>query len=239
MITNKPISTISYNTEEFLSARLAELRQNCLLEEYAYIRHKPDTDGTKFHFHVFMLPTKKVDTELLRLEFTECVPDEVKPLGCMPIVNSEFVNWTLYCIHDLSYLSKKGLHRTFHYSLDDIQRSSNDWFKFECANIPQDKGEVIFELLSDGYTPLDLLKNGIIKLSDYQNCLRAYNDILELKEREFRQKLSRHNVYLVDFDGNAYCINRAKLHQISKNENEIIFNLYDIGRLCEDFEFTD
>ena len=49
MKTTKPISTISYNTPEFLENKLNELLANGLISFFAYILHEPEEDETKRH----------------------------------------------------------------------------------------------------------------------------------------------------------------------------------------------
>lgn len=138
MSTQKPFSTISFNSETFLCSVLANLKQKHILAEYAYILHKAEDDeaGEKDHFHVYMLPNKRVDTEILRAMFREFDPSNPKfPLGCLPFVASDFSNWYLYARHNVAYLKSKGQARKYSYLDSDIRASDDDWFRYEKRSI--------------------------------------------------------------------------------------------------------
>ena len=232
MKTDKVIATITYNTENYLNEVLCRLVNDGYLDSWAYIRHKPDTDGTKFHNHVFMCPSRRIDTDIVRSKFEEPVEDS-KPLGSMPIVTSEFYNWYLYALHDIKYLAKKGLTRNFHYSKDDIVRSPGDWFDILLADMPKEKNEIIYNLMYDGYTPADLLRDGIIRLSEYQNAQRAYDDIRSAKFAELYQNKANKEVYIVAGDV-TYKVPRAKLVNVGFDYNNSVFDVLEIGTPCDD-----
>lgn len=73
MRTSKPISTISYNSPEFLTLKLNEWMKKGLVAYWCFILHKGETldDGTveKDHIHVFIEPNKTVDTLSLQYDF--------------------------------------------------------------------------------------------------------------------------------------------------------------------------
>ncbi len=60
MATSRPISTISYNTEQFLKETLDNWIKQHIIMNYMYICHKGE-DGDKDHIHVFIEPNKKLD----------------------------------------------------------------------------------------------------------------------------------------------------------------------------------
>ena len=125
MNTSKPISTISYNSENFLLSRLCEYGK--LLSFWAAIRHTGEDDegGAKDHWHIYAEPSKRFQTD--SLHFSE--PDPLhpdKPLRCMSWRSSAFADWYLYVLHDPSYLCSKGLIRKYHYKHSDFVTSSDD-----------------------------------------------------------------------------------------------------------------
>ena len=102
-LTAKPISTISYNTGEFLKRKLDELLKAYIINDYRIIFHYGE-DGDKDHYHVYIEPNKRLDTGRLRDEFNEITFESDKPLGCMPFRSSKFDHWIMYVIHDPKYL---------------------------------------------------------------------------------------------------------------------------------------
>lgn len=101
--TTKPISTISFNTPDYLAVKLSELTQAKILSFWAFIPHLPEDDegGKKEHIHVYIEPSKMVQTDDIRHELRQ--PDPNQPnmlLGCLPFKSSNFGNWYLYGLHD-------------------------------------------------------------------------------------------------------------------------------------------
>lgn len=107
MATQKPISTISYNSEKFLKEKLDTWVDAHIIQAYQYICHKGE-DGDKDHIHVRVEPNKKLDpmdlSEALK-EYTLDNPD--KPLGVRPWRPSKEEDWFLYAVHDPDYLKLK------------------------------------------------------------------------------------------------------------------------------------
>lgn len=106
MATQKPISTISYNTKGFLEKVLKDLYDAHIMQNYTYIWHKGE-DGDKDHFHVRLEPNKRIDPMEIRELFKEPDPDHEKPLGCRPFRPSVEEDWVLYVVHDPDYLKLK------------------------------------------------------------------------------------------------------------------------------------
>ena len=102
-LTAKPISTISYNTGEFLKRKLDEMLKAYIINDYRYIFHYGE-GGDKDHYHVYIEPNKRLDTGRLRDEFNEITTENDKPLGCMPFRQSKYDHWIMYVIHDPKYL---------------------------------------------------------------------------------------------------------------------------------------
>lgn len=106
MATQKPISTISYNSEAFLKEKLEAWLKAHIIQAYQYIKHKGE-DGDKDHIHLRIEPNKKIDPMDLAESLREYVQGSEKPLGCRPFRPSKEEDWILYAIHDKQYLKAK------------------------------------------------------------------------------------------------------------------------------------
>lgn len=136
--TTKPISTISFNTSDFLAGKLNELLNAKRISFWAFVTHKPEDDeaGKKVHHHVYIQPSKMLQTDDLREELKEYDPaNPDKPLGCLMFVSSKFDSWYMYGLHDKRYLASKGQSRKFHYSEQDFVSSNPDDLLFNVRNI--------------------------------------------------------------------------------------------------------
>lgn len=102
-LTAKPISTISYNSVEFLKRKLDQLFKGHIIDDYRYIQHIGE-NGDKDHIHVLLYPNKRIDTGILKDEFIEADPTSEKGLGVMPFRSSKPDHWLMYVIHDKDYL---------------------------------------------------------------------------------------------------------------------------------------
>lgn len=126
MKTTRVISTISFNTEDFLKGKLNDLVDSDILSYWVYIKHLPDKDSGKEHFHVYMQPSKAVDLTALRKQFKEPDPENENPRGCLTIDKSEWQNWCWYVLHDWAYLMSKGQTRNVHYKTSDLVCNDDD-----------------------------------------------------------------------------------------------------------------
>lgn len=106
MATQKPISTISYNTEPFLKEKLETWLNAHIIQAYQYICHKGE-DGDKDHIHLRIEPNKKLDPMDLLEQLREYHIGNDKPLGCRPFRPSKEEDWILYAVHDEHYLKLK------------------------------------------------------------------------------------------------------------------------------------
>lgn len=106
MATQKPISTISYNTESFLREKLESWYSAHIIQAYQYICHKGE-DGDKDHIHLRIEPNKKLDPMVLAEELQEYQFGKDKPLGCRTFRPSKEEDWLLYAVHDPDYLALK------------------------------------------------------------------------------------------------------------------------------------
>ena len=92
-----------------------------------YIHHKADVDGKKEHFHVYIQPSKRIDTAFLVNDSIEIDPENPdKPFKMNVFRNSKEEDWILYGLHDEAYLTEKGMSRNEHYEVDDIRSTCDD-----------------------------------------------------------------------------------------------------------------
>lgn len=195
MRTKKPISTISYNSYEFLKTMLDDLLHQQIISFYSFIKHFPEEleDHTmeKPHFHVYVEPHGQVDTmELCKLsqEFDPEHPE--KPLKCIYWRTSDWPNWLLYALHDETYLKLKLEKRDKFYSYDDFDFSDPDEF-FERYNDAVHSSTIasmlrLPKLLKTTSVP-ELVALGYVKpeqacqFSAYEKLLKKGNQILTKK----------------------------------------------------------
>lgn len=138
MRTTKPISTISFNTPDFLELKLNELLKAGRISFWSFVPHKAEDDeaGKKPHCHVYIEPSKMLQTDDLKSEFKEFDPSNPsKPLSCITFKSSKFDPWYLYGLHDKRYLASKNQARKFHYSHDDFRTSDDDDLLFKARSI--------------------------------------------------------------------------------------------------------
>ena len=97
MITRSNISTISYNTDDFLTFKLNDMIKNHCIEFWAFINHIPEEDERKEHKHLFIIPSGTVDTFALSdiLEEIDFTNPTMPPLGTIFWKHSKFVDWYL------------------------------------------------------------------------------------------------------------------------------------------------
>lgn len=105
-MTDRPISTVSYNTEAFLLNKLKQLTDAHIIQSWAYIKHVGE-DGDKDHIHLRMEPNKRIDKMTMKEYFEEPDPDCDIPLGCLPFRPSKEEDWLLYVVHEPTYMKIK------------------------------------------------------------------------------------------------------------------------------------
>lgn len=138
MRTTKPIATIAFNSISFLKLKLNELLKAGRISFWAFIAHKPEDDegGKKEHCHLYVEPSKMLQTDDLRAELREYDPEHPdKPKGCISFKSSKFDPWYLYALHDKRYLASKGQSRRFHYEHENIITSDEDDLLFKARSI--------------------------------------------------------------------------------------------------------
>ena len=79
MRTQRPFSTISYNTDKFLDQKLTDLEKRRAISFWCWIDHYAEDDELKRHKHLFIIPNGQVDTDMIKKELEEI--DLSNPLG--------------------------------------------------------------------------------------------------------------------------------------------------------------
>lgn len=179
--TTKPISTISFNTPDYLAIKLSELTQAKILSFWAFIPHLPEDDegGKKEHIHVYIEPSKMVQTDDIRHELRQ--PDPNQPdmlLGCLPFKSSNFGNWYLYGLHDPAYLASKGQSRKYHYKHEQIITNDPDNLTFNARSIDMlsiSPYQALLDAQSQGLTFSDFFARGTVPLPQLALFERAWN----------------------------------------------------------------
>lgn len=165
MATQKPISTISYNTEGFLKEKLEAWVKAHIIQSYMYIKHKGE-DGDKDHIHLRVEPNKKLDPMELTEALKEYVSGSDKPLGCRPWRPSKEEDWVLYAVHDADYMKLKyasDKSEKLPYEWQDIQASEG--YDVEIAYIRarqalKHNSANLAKQLSSGSSALNLVQEG-------------------------------------------------------------------------------
>lgn len=195
MATQKPISTISYNSEAFLKEKLDTWISSHIIQAYQYIKHKGE-DGDKDHIHLRIEPNKKLDTMDLLEQLREYQIGNTKPLGCRPFRPSKEEDWILYAVHDETYLKlkygggEKG--EKLPYNWQDIVVS--EYYDMEIAFIRAksflehtsvnmaariQKGEAPISLIMQGENPY--LVNALMRAITVNDYNRLQSDYTKLK----------------------------------------------------------
>lgn len=183
MRTVKPISTISYNTDEFLIHNLNQLIRERVIVFWAFINHFPEEDERKGHKHVWLLPSGLVDTFSLqdRLQEPDIMNPDKPPLGCMEFQSSKFVHWYLYVLHDRDYLASIRQSRKYHYERREVLVSDEDTFSRFIHQSDFSRIKAFSEFRDDvlnGCSFRDLVKNGFVPVQQIFQYRGVYNVLL-------------------------------------------------------------
>lgn len=196
MATQKPISSISYNTEAFLKEKLDTWIKAHIIQAYMYIKHKGE-DGDKDHIHFRIEPNKKIDPMDLQEQLREWELGKDKPLTCRPFRSSKEEDWILYVVHDKQYLDikynggEKG--EKLPYKWQDIV--SSEYYDVETCFIRakaylEHTSVNIATRMQKGEKPLDLILQGenvytvnalvrALSSNDYQRLAKDYDNCKE------------------------------------------------------------
>lgn len=186
--TSKPIAAISYNDPGYLRLKCEELRKAGRISEWYFIEHTPEEDEKKRHIHLYIQPSKMLQTDDLIREFAQPDPDKPgKVLTCPRWVSSRFADWYLYAIHDQAYLVSKGQIRRYHYRREDVQAYDEDALDESIREIDLTSVNVVKRMMDaqqSGVTFAQFFQRGGVPI----NAIRAYEAAWELlsASRTFR-----------------------------------------------------
>lgn len=192
--TRRPISTISYNTPEYLQGKLEELRKAKIISVWFFIKHKKEADEKKDHIHVYLEPAKQVFTDALQDEFIEPVEGSDKPLKCMHFTASKFGDWYLYSIYDVAYLARKGQTRQYHYKKTDVVVCDEDEFDNMVNEIDMtefNSMHALSEAVKAGTTFSEFVAQGNVSLQQFLPAKSAY-EFLNQSYATFRNGRQTH-----------------------------------------------
>lgn len=187
MITSKPISTISYNSNAFLFDKLVELQKRDLISFFAWVEHQPEEDEKKSHKHLYVMPSKQLNTSEFERYFEEVDLNNDKPLRILPCQSSKFADWFLYSCHNKEYLALKGQKRQYHYSKEDFITSDVDFFNELIHTIDYQhyrKTGDFLEYIQLGYSFEQLLFMGIIPINQVLQYERFFNIVKPLCQND-------------------------------------------------------
>lgn len=214
MATQKPISTISYNTEDFLLEKLNQWLKAHIIQSYMYIKHIGE-DGDKDHIHLRIEPNKKLDPMDLTEQLKEYPFGSDKPLGCRTWRSSKEEDWFLYVVHDEEYLKSKYSDTAdgkIPYDMEDIKVNEDYDLRVAFVRAQSYKKHSVPNVLKrmkDGAVPSDLVQEGenpfvvktlmsVLSSSDYNNLQKQY-DKLYSEYVELKNAVTRSG-YVFDFD---------------------------------------
>lgn len=195
MNTARPISTVGYNTKDFLNFKLNSLVENGLISFYCYIFHKGEPNGLddpqegKDHNHIYIEPNKRLDTSKLKKMFNEVDLNNSLPLAVKPFEFSKFPHWYLYVLHDPFYLAKKGQSRFYQYSKEDMITSDSDYLKQkvieEVKSGEYSFGEDMNNYMNKGYSFIQYAIARNIHPMQIDAYERYWHRLIKLKNRSY------------------------------------------------------
>lgn len=201
MKTSKKLSTISFNSIDFLENKLKELLQRHVIRSFFYISHHAEEDTKKDHIHVLIEPATTIETEQLKDLFNEPVKDRpLEPLGCLPWqTTKDFGDWYLYAIHDIDFLLDKGQYKKYHYKKENVIASDNDYLDYLINDInftAKNKKSQFKDLVSKGWTWGQILFNTNLVPTQqiksyhdlYEQCILYYEDIRKQEKENMGEK---------------------------------------------------
>ena len=185
MKTRMPIATISYNSDNFLIQKLTELQKAKIISKWYFIEHIPEDDEEKAHKHLYIEPSKTIQTDELLEEFIEPVLSDLKkPLKCLHFRNSKFGDWYLYALHDKAYLASKGQSRRYSYVREQIVCSDTDELLEDIKHVDFSKFSPEYRMqdaINHGMTFEDYFSVGGVPIQQFQNYFKAWQYLLSCK----------------------------------------------------------
>lgn len=184
MRTKKDVSTISYNSVDFLVTHLNQMVKRHLISDYIFIQHKKEKDEAKDHVHLFLRPNTLLDTMDLQDELQEFDPAHPdKPFRCIDFRPSKIDDWILYNLHFAPYLAMKFESREFHYQKEDFFYADSDSFEDMYAHAFRGSDfarqyQLLQALKEGSHDPTSLILNGTIPLNQAAN-LSAFTKMMD------------------------------------------------------------
>lgn len=204
--TSKAVSTVCYNTPEFLKKKLEELVDSQILAFWCFIEHKPEDDEKKKHIHLYCEPAKILQTEDFKEYFKQ--PDKknpfFKPLTCISWRFSKFDDWYLYNLHDKKYLASKGQSRKFHYTKNEMLTSDLDDFDEHIHMIDMlslTPYDIVADAVANGLNFQQLVSTGrvpIQQIRNFQLAFKALQSTLKRKNKTHTPKTIDNSLIVVN-----------------------------------------
>ena len=214
-MTSNPLSSISYNTKQFLIDKLEELKDSHIISCYMVIFHLGE-DGDKDHAHFRIEPNRRIDPMDIQEMFKEINPfsNVGKPLGVRPFRPSKEEDWFLYAVHDQEYLRLKyqggDSHEKLPYDWHDIIVPEDydlevAWVRAK-SSLRHNSANMAAAILN-GVKPIDLILQGenvhtvnainqSLKTNDddrlqtsYQDLKLKYDLLVEGVKKQFDKKV--------------------------------------------------
>ena len=163
MTTIKALSTISYNSEDFLKGKLNELCANGYIDFWYYIKHIGEYDKAsdttdKDHIHVIL----NLVSVLIQLIYRLCL------LNIQIMISHKRNEKILYDLHNEQYLISIMDKKQYHYSVDDIVTNDRDYLMEiyrEAMHSDIFRNKRFIEMLESGACVSDLAYHGFIRPS--------------------------------------------------------------------------
>lgn len=197
MRTTKPISTVSFNTEEYLRSVLEEQISSGVISWYVYIKHKGEDDdaGRKDHMHVYAEPSKTIQTDNIRAMFKEFDPENPdKPLGTLLWKVSKFQDWYMYAKHDPVYLANKGLVKKYVYQSTDFVSNEDMELADRISNFPVLPMQRMLEEIQNGTTFEQLVACGFVPIQQIVQYRQAYMSMWQYQQSINRAEEQLQNI---------------------------------------------
>ena len=190
MRTRSIISTISYNTPEFLSVKLEDLRRAKVVSEWYFIEHQPEADEKKVHIHLLVVPSKQLQTDDLGECFIQPDPPN-PPRKCLWWeVTKDFQDWYLYSIHDPEYLISKAQSREWVYSIEQVVAHDRDYLEERVSKIDRSNLtpiSIVKKYVNAGLDFSDLLASGSVPITQSYAYKLAFDTLGQHLARNGRQ----------------------------------------------------
>lgn len=135
----RPLSYIGYldnvpgqNPEKYMGRMLADCVAVTRMEGAFYIRHEPEEDDKKVHYHVLFLGETAQKCR---------AADMIKQVAGSTLTlprQSKLTDWLLYAIHDKTYLDNKGIEKRWHYNREDVKCTDDNLLLAAWASVGED-----------------------------------------------------------------------------------------------------